>query len=56
MQMNHYSQSTMENVLMSLTINKITQQDLASPEIFKLTEAIIKAGEAASKLIYGENK
>jgi hypothetical protein len=56
MQMNHYSQETITNVLMGLSINNITKQDLASPELFEAVEAIIKTGEAASKLIYGEGK
>lgn len=56
MQMNHYTADTVSNILMSLSAGQVKQQDLSSPEVFEAVEAIIKAGEAANKLIYGENK
>ena len=36
--------------------NKINKECLVDPELFEAVEAIIKAGEEASNLIYGEGK
>lgn len=43
-------------LLVRLSSGGIKQQELSHPEVFEAVEVIIKAGEAASKLIYGEGK
>jgi hypothetical protein len=43
-------------ILVRLNSSGVSKKELATPEVFEAVEAIIKAGEAASKLIYGEVK
>jgi hypothetical protein len=43
-------------LLVRLNSSGVSKRELAHPEVFEAVEAIIKAGEVASKPIYGEVK